>query len=358
MTTQADAPSTPSSPSRPRRIVTPFRVIIVLALFALLAWNLGLFKRTPRVAIITSGDSKYWDPVEAGADAAAKLWDVDVRVIRVKTDLAAQMDAIKQATNDNYDAIAISPINPDGQATVLADLAAKKTLVTLDSDTPVARRTCFVGTNNYDAGWLCGQVVKSAIPDGGEVAIVLGNPDKENTQRRRQGVIDQLLDREFQAERTGDPMDGVLKSPDGKYTVVATLADNADTDTTVKLVGDALAKNPNIKCFVGLLSRTGPALVKGLDAAGKLATVKVVGFDVSDETLAELEKGTIAGTIMQDQYGIGFQTVHVLADCARGNTAELPVFGRKTLPCTIVRKENVPDVRQQLVGGPPPPVTQ
>lgn len=351
MTTQTDTPATPTSPSAPRRVVTPFRVIVVLALVGLLTWNLGLFKKTPRVAIITSGDSHYWDPVEAGAMQAGKLWDVDVRFIRCKTDLAAQMEAIRQATSDNYDAIAISPINPEAQATVLADLAARKTLVTLDSDTPVARRTCFVGTNNYDAGWLCGQVVRTVLPDGGEIAIVLGNVDKENTQRRRQGVIDMLLDRPFENERSADPIEGVLKSSDGKYTVVATYADGAEPEITSKLVGEALAKNPNIKCFVGLLSRTGPAIVKGLEQAGKSGQVQVVGFDVSDETLAELEKGTIAGTIMQDQYGTGFQAVHVLADCARGNTAELPIFGRKTLPCSIVRKENVPDVRQQLVGG-------
>jgi ribose transport system substrate-binding protein len=350
MTTQTDVPATPSTPLRPRRVITPFRVLVTLILIGLLAWNLGLFKRQPRVAIITSGEGRYWDPVEAGANDAAKLYEVNLTVMRCKTDLMAQMDAIKQAQDENYDAIAISPINPDAQATVLAAVAAKITLVTLDSDSPVARRTCFVGTNNYDAGRLCGQMVRSAVPGGGEVIVILGNVDKENTQRRRQGVIDELLQRSYDGERNNDPFDGELKGTD--FTILATLADGADPAVTTSLVADALKQHPNIKCFVGLLSRTGPAIVQGLQQAGKAGQVQVVGFDVSDETLAAIEAGQIFGTIKQDQYGTGFQAVHVLADCARGNTAELPIFGRKTLPCQIVKKENVPDVRQQLAGTP------
>jgi ribose transport system substrate-binding protein len=348
MTVQAEVASTKPR----RRRATPFLVLLILILIGLLLWSLGVFRHQPHVAIITSGDGPYWDPVEAGANKAADLYDVKVTVIRCKTDMLQQIEKIKDALGEHYDAVAISPINPTSEATALADVAASTSLVTMDSDSPVARRTCFVGTDNYDAGRLCGQVVRGAVPGGGEVILFLGNAEKDNTQRRRQGVIDELLQRSFDPDRPNDALDAPLKGAD--FTVVGTIIDNADPNTTIQLATQAIKDHPNVKCFAGLLAYSGPALVKAVEAAGKSDQIKVVGFDVSSETLDDVEAGKIAGTIMQDQFGCGYQTVHVLADTARGNTAELPVFGKKTLPCMIVKKDNVAQARAQLTGGSSP----
>src|SRR4051812_5953778 len=108
MTMQTDAPST----NLPRRLLTPFFIILLLFLVGLLLWSLNVFRHVPRVAIITSGEGSYWDPVEAGANKAADLYDVKLTVVRCKTDMLAQTEKIKEALGQKYDAIAISPINP------------------------------------------------------------------------------------------------------------------------------------------------------------------------------------------------------------------------------------------------------
>jgi ribose transport system substrate-binding protein len=330
-------------------VITPLRILVTLILLGLIAWNLGLFRRSPRVAIITSGEGHYWDPVETGANRAADDYDVKVTVIRCKSDLLAQLDAIKQAMSDRYDAIAVSPINPSGEATLMADIATRVPLVTLDSDSPVARRVCFVGTDNYDAGRLCGQMVRDTIPGGGEVILALGNADKENTQRRRQGIIDELLQRPFQPDRPSDALDADLKG--GDFTIVATLASGSDADVATDMAVKAIKDHPNVKCCVGLLSFSAPALAKAVEQSGKTGQIKVIGFDVSEDTLAGIQADSIAGTVMQDQYGCGYQTVHMLSDCARGNSGELPIFGKKILPCRIIKKDNVEEARRQLSGG-------
>src|SRR5689334_18606530 len=165
MTTQAEAPTQPKR----HRFWTPLHIIEALIIIGLLAWHFGAFKKTPSIAIITSGEGPYWDRVEEGAKKAADQYDVKLNMIRCKTDMQAQNDAIRQALEDKYDGIAVSPINPTGQAAALSDIAGTSTLVTLDSDSPVARRLCFVGTDNYDAGRIVGQLVRAAVPDGGEV---------------------------------------------------------------------------------------------------------------------------------------------------------------------------------------------
>jgi ribose transport system substrate-binding protein len=345
MTTSAEAPATP----RRHRFWTPLHIIEALIIIGLLAWHFGAFRHTPRIAIITSGEGPYWDRVEAGAKKAADQYDVNLTVVRCKSDMATQIDAINQALADKYDGIAVSPINPSGEAGPLANIAGQSTLVTLDSDSPVAGKLCFVGTDNYEAGRLAGQLVKDAIPDGGEVIISIGNVEKQNTQRRRQGVIDELLDRSYEEERPMDPVDQVYKGD--KYSVVATLVDNSDANTATELTTKALKDHPNVKCIAGLLSYSANAIYFGVQEANKEGRVKIVGFDADEATLSGIEQGKIASTVMQDQFGCGYHAVRILGENARGNRSQLPVFDRQSLPCMLVTKETLPDARKRLSGG-------
>ena len=63
---------------------------------------------------------------------------------------------------------------------------------------------------------MCAQHIRQAVPDGGEIIISVGSLDKENGHRRRQGVIDELLERSFEPQRPADAVDAPLKGP--KYT--------------------------------------------------------------------------------------------------------------------------------------------
>jgi ribose transport system substrate-binding protein len=331
-------------PARRSKLVTPLHIIEALIIVGLLLWHFGAFRKTPNIAIITSGEGSYWDLVEAGAKKAADQYDCNFTMIRCKTDAMAQVDAINKALAEKYDGIAISPINPTIEAGALADVATSATLVTLDSDSAVARRLCFVGTDNYEAGHLCAQIVRDALPDGGELLISIGNVEKQNTQRRRQGLIDELLDRDFDPERAMDPVDQPLKG--SKYTIVTTLVDGGDPAMATELAEKALKEHPNVKCLVGLLSYTGTSLVAALgDKAGK---IPVVGFDVAETTLAGIENGSIAGTILQDQFGFGYHAVRILSENARGEKAQMPVFDKQTLPCEIVNKNNVAGIRGRI----------
>lgn len=312
-------------------------------------WFSGVFKGRPRVAIVTSGEGPYWDPVIAGASDAAGINNVDLTVIRSKSDKGIQTHNIQELLKSHPAGIAISPLDTTYQAAVLAQVAANTTLVTFDSDSPVSRRLCFIGTDNYAAGRLCGEAVKRALPDGGEVIICLGVPNKDNTQRRRQGLIDELLERPVDAQHAFDPLNQPVKG--GKFTVLATLADEGDEKKGVELDIAALRDHPNVKCFVGLVSYSAPSVTEALKAANRIGTVKVVGFDVDPRTLSGIEAGEIFATVMQDQYGLGYHAVRIMAAEAMGNRGELPAFQMHVLPCTLVTRENVASARK---GGAPP----
>jgi ribose transport system substrate-binding protein len=144
-----------------------------------------------------------------------------------------------------------------------------------------------------------------------------------------------------------DPADSsALKGP--QHTVVTTLVDGNDGAKATELVAAAVKANPNLKCIVGLNAFSTPAVLKALEQAGKLGQIKVVGFDNHPETLAGIEKGHVAATIVQDQFGCGFHTVRILAEAARGDRSGLPMFQRRTLPVEIITSENLQAAYMQL----------
>jgi len=322
-------------------------VLLAIAIGLGVLWWLGALRSRPHVALVTSGEGPYWDLVIAGANEAARQYDVELTVVRSKSDSVAQTQVIRDLLPQKFDGIAISPIEPQTESTMLAEVAANTTLVTVDSDSPVARRICFVGTDNYTAGRTLGERVKSIMPEGGDVVICVGRAEKKNTQQRRQGVIDELLERPFDPDHLIDPLEAPLKGP--HYNIVATLADNADRDAAVQLATEALSKYPNVKCFIGTLSYSAPMVLKALDGAGKSGKVNVIGFDLDEKTVDGLGTGTVAGTIMQDQFGMGFHTIRILADEARGNHGGLPMFQAYLLPSQLVTKDNLDQVKAQLM---------
>ena len=95
--------------------------------------------------------------------------------------------------------IAISPIDAKNQVDLINQAAKQSKVVTHDSDAPDSQRLCFIGMDNYKAGREAGKLVKEALPEGGKIMIFVGRLEQLNAQQRRQGVIDELMDKPVQS---------------------------------------------------------------------------------------------------------------------------------------------------------------
>jgi ribose transport system substrate-binding protein len=325
-----------------------FILAIPIVIAIAIAWRAGLFRPAPKIVIITSTSDPYWDRVILGAKAAGQHFDVDVTEVRVNGDERQQTQAIQDAISSGHNGLGVSPVNPTGQTGALTDAAGKAALVTVDSDCPGAPRLGFIGTDNYVAGRQAAAMVRDALPDGGEIIISVGSLDKENGRLRRQGLIDSLLDRPLDPTRTADPADAQLKG--AKYTIAATLVDNIDIPKVTTLASDAIKQHPNVKCFVGLFGYSTPALLDALKQAGKLGQVKVIGFDEAEPTLAGIEAGNVYGTLVQDQYNMGYDTVRFLIESLRRMPAAEGGTRMEYLPCRpVVGADDVAIIRYEKV---------
>ena len=113
---------------------------------------------------------------------------------------------------------------------------------------------------------MAGELVKEAMPKGGSVMIFVGRLGQLNAEQRRQGLIDELLDRSKDSSRR-DPNDKVIKG--GKYTILGTKLDNFDKARAKQNAQDTISKYPGIGCMVGLFAYNPPLCLQAIREAGR-----------------------------------------------------------------------------------------
>src|SRR5205814_10500878 len=109
-----------------------------------------------------------------------------------------------------------------------------------------------------------------------------------------------------------------------KYVILDTRTDGFDRAKAKQLAQDAMTSNPDLGCMVGLFAYNPPICLDAIRDAGKLGKIKIVAFDENGDTLQGIKDGHIAGTIVQNPYMYGHESVRILAALARGDESVLP----------------------------------
>jgi ribose transport system substrate-binding protein len=91
---------------------------------------------------------------------------------------------------------------------------------------------------------------------------------------------------------------------------------------------------------VGLYSYNGPAILNAVRTGGKIGQVKIVCFDENDETLAGVAAGEIYGTVVQQPYEFGKQTITRMDKYLGGDTNAL-AGGKIIIPTLSLKKDTV-----------------
>lgn len=292
----------------------------------------------PRVAYVTNGVASFWVIAEKGAKDAGAKFDADVAVHMPAEGISEQKRIVEDLLTRGVDGIAISPIDPANQTSLIDQAAATTKVITHDSDAPKSKRLCYIGMDNYLAGRMCGKLVKEALPKGGKLAIFIGRLEQDNARRRRQGVIDELLDRSSDPSRYDAP-GAEIKGK--KYTILSTFTDQFDRAKGKANAEDALSRYPDLDGMIGLFAYNPPLCLEALNRAGKAGKIKLIGFDEADETLQAIKDGKCYGTVVQNPYMYGFESVRILAALKRGDEKTLPKGGFLDIPARQIRKNNV-----------------
>ena len=93
--------------------------------------------------------------------------------------------------------------------------------------------------------------------------------------------------------------------------------------------------------MIGLFAYNPPLCLEALSRSGKVGKIKLIGFDEADETLQAIKDGKCYGTVVQNPYMYGFESVRILTALANGDNSALPKGGFLDIPARQIRKDNV-----------------
>jgi len=286
--------------------------------------------KTLRLAFVTNNSADFWTIARRGAEKAdAELADVEVDFrLTPPPEAAEQQRIVDDLLTRGVDAIAISPVDPQNQ-TPMINAAAKRALVfTQDSDAPNSDRACYIGTDNVAAGRQAGQLIRDALPEGGAIMLFVGKLDAQNARERIQGIEETLAGSNIR--------------------VLDVRTDDVDDVRAKANAADTLVRYPDIKALVGLWSYNGPAILNAVREAGKVGRVKIVAFDEADETLAGVKDGAIHGTVVQQPFEFGYQSIVRMAQALRGDRSFIPATQQIIVPTLVVNRSNVEEFTTKI----------
>ena len=294
-------------------------------------------KAVKTVAFITNTTSNFWTIARKGCEKAdAEVADVKVAFKTTNTGtLDEQNRLIRDSLNiDEADALAISPVDPAGQKSIINETARRALVITHDSDAPDTERVLYLGADNRAAGRQAGELIKQALPQGGKIMVFVGRREALNAQERFEGLKESLQG--------------------SKVEIIDLMTDDANQSRARENAYKALKQHPDIAGMVGLWSYNGPAILQALRPQGPL-TVKIVCFDDEPETLAAIKEGSIFGTVAQQPFEYGYQTVLAAAKILRGDRSSVPDNKTILIPTVVIRRKDVDEysknLNQLLAGG-------
>lgn len=308
----------------------------------------------PLVAFISNNAHEFWTIAKKGTEKAAAEFDVDVEFKMPTEGVAGQHRIIEDLRNKGVQAIAISPNDSANQAGYYKSLNRKLPVLAVDNDIPdQAARRCYLGTNNVAAGRAVGKLVRQALPDGGKFMIFVGRLDSQNAQERRHGVVIELAGGEDKCTaELAKLKKGQYPIAFGKWELLDTRTDDEKQDVCQAKAEDALNKIPDLKCLVGLWAYNPPAMLRAAVSQKCVGKVVLIGFDENDETLSAVREGTIMGTVVQDPFNFGYESIKIMAAIARNDpkaldrpdmNAEKQIY----IPHRIINKDGKPGSQYQ-----------
>lgn len=284
----------------------------------------------PHFAFVTNNSSDFWNIATKGVRKAEIDFGLKGDVFRpLKGEVSDQQRFLEDILVQNFDGVAISPIDAAAMTPLLDKVSGRMPVVCADSDASTSKRIAYVGSDNVEAGRVAGKVAIDALAaagtKAGKVALFVGRMDMQNSIDRKQG-IDETLGKVPGLE------------------ILPVFLDGADRTKAKKNVEDALARYPDLVLMIGIWSYNGPALAGATRASSRTKKPSIVTFDEEEETLKAVGDGLIFATIAQKPFEFGYQAMKLLKDAKDGK----PVPKSVDTGLTTVTKANLSAFWEQL----------
>lgn len=238
----------------------------------------------------------------------------------VGSDADAQINEI-EALMDTMDGLAISSVSTDALAPLIDRvLAAGIPVIAYNTDNPDSGRLVFAGQDLVQSGVEAGKLMGQVLDGKGKVMILTLD-----------AAAQWSLDREKGAR------EGLAAFPG--IEIVQTVNTGTDPQEMYASIENAMLANPEVDGLLSLECCTTPAAGSWVERNNKVGAVKIVGFDLLDQTVEMVGNGAIQATIDQAPEKQGFAAVDLLVRFLHGE----PIDNLDT-GVGIYTKDNIAEV--------------
>ncbi len=281
------------------------------------------------VSKVIDENNAFWFSLFEGAQIVAKEYGVELTVLAPDSekDYEKQNELIEEAIAMKPDAILLSP--SDNQKTLpLAKKikAAGIKLVLIDSEMEEPIEDALVATDNYEAGKKVGELVKTLIKKNSKIAIVSHVQGTSTAIAREAGLREELGDEQ---ER-----------------IVDVVFSDSEYEKAYKVTKELLQSHPDVDIIVGLNEYSAIGAARAVRDLGFSDSIKMVGFDSSQEEIQLLEEGIFEGIVVQKAFNMGYIGLETAVKILRGEDVAANIDSGSN----IVRKADIyTDENQKLL---------
>ncbi|MBA9031520.1 sugar ABC transporter substrate-binding protein [Rhizobium leguminosarum] len=220
------------------------------------------------------------------------------------TDIEGQIAQIESMVTRGVQGIALTPVDPTVSTALDKAVAAGVKIVLMDNNIPDWKgRTALATTNNFAAGKIAGEYLKTVLKAGDTLGILEGVP----------GVP--ALD---------DRVNGMLEGLNGlDVKIVGKGATNCTEELGISVAEDLLTKNPDLKAIYAACGPPAAGAARAIKNAGTANDkIVLVGFDFCCGEEEALKSGVEDASVAQFPTKMAELGVDALVKSIRGEKVE------------------------------------
>lgn len=213
---------------------------------------------------------------------------IELILVQSDADIAKQITAAENMLVQGAQVISGVYMDPAGGMPIVEacrekDVALIASLTSLADDGGGYENYIYLGSENYDGGYLQGLWMAENLPEGTEVLYMGTTPTEIQGMDRRAGMEAALKD-----EGRDD------------ISIVATEYTNAMMDAGVTVMETWLQAYDSIDCVVGSADASVLGAIEAAKTANRMDETVFIGFDGQDLALESIKAGEMAMTVFQD----------------------------------------------------------
>ena len=287
-------------------MMKPQSLLGALALLAL-AVVPSLAQEPVKLGFITKFPVPFFATMENAAKDYAKR-NPGVEIIYGQgtsaTDIEGQIAQIESMVTRGVQGIALTPVDPTVSTALDKAVAAGVKVVLMDNNIPDWKgRTALATTNNFAAGKIAGEYLKTVLKAGDTLGILEGVPGVPALDDRVKGMLEGLQGLDVK--------------------IVGKGATNCTEEIGISVAEDLLTKNPDLKAIYAACGPPAAGAARAIKNAGTANDkIVLVGFDFCCGEEEALKSGIEDASVAQFPTKMAELGVDALVKSIRGETEE------------------------------------